>query len=520
MGIEAHSADQVNPYASARGTFESLVKELSSPTAHCLSHSALEGLIQARGMEVMRQLLQGHLDQRGPGEALESVENAAAVILTHQRWDRGRHWESVFGSVFISRVGYGAKDESMLYPLDGDLNLPQESYSLGVRRRVAQEVWRGSFDEAVAAVQATTGAHVPKRQAEELAVRAAEDFDAFYSTAETVEGGSPGPILALSVDGKGVVMRKEDLREATRKVAEERRNKLFSKLSKGEKKGSKRMATVAAVYTIEPYVRTPEQVVAQIMQRLRLEAPKRPRPEGKRVWASLEKEPEDVVAEAFAEALRRDPDKKKHWVGLVDGNETQLTLLKKYAKKHSVKLTITVDLMHVLSYIWKAAHVFHEEGSKESEAWVSERLLEVLRGRAGYVAGGIRRSATLRGLDEETRGPIDKCADYLLNHTAFLRYDAALAQGLPICTGVIEGTCRHLINDRMDRTGARWGLKGAEAVLRLRSLHASHDFEDYWQFHERQERYRNHTTRYAHGIPAIRRPVASTGRRRGLEIVK
>ncbi len=519
MAIEAHFVAPENPFAPAREAFEGLVSEVSSDTALFLSHSRLEELIEDRGMELMRRLLQGHLDLRGPGEAVEPVEDADGAILTHQRWDRGRHWESIFGDVRINRVGYGAKDVGMLYPLDADLNLPPERYSLGVRKRVAIEAVRGSFDEAVAAVQRTTGAHVAKKQAEEVTVRAATDFDAFYVMAEALEDGSTGPILALSVDGKGVVMRKEDLREATRKVAEQRKLKLDSKLTQGEKNGSKRMATVAAVYTIEPYIREPVQVVAQIMQKLRLEGPKRPRPKGKRVWASLEKEPEEVIAAAFEEALRRDPDKKKQWVALVDGNETQLQLLKKYAKKHGVKLTIILDLMHVLSYLWKAAHAFHKAGSKESEDWVSERLLEILRGHAGYVAGGMRRSATLQGLSQRQRAPVDKCAKYLHNHKDYLSYNAYLANGWPICSGVIEGTCRHLINDRMDVTGARWGLQGAEAVLRLRSVWASGDLEDYWRFHEEQERLRNHASRYAQGTPAIRRPTVSRPRRR-LALVK
>ncbi len=148
-------------------------------------------------------------------------------------------------------------------------------------------------------------------------------------------------------------------------------------------------------------------------------------------------------------------------------------------------------------YLWKAAHAFFSSGSQESEEWVAERLLKLLSGQASSVAGGIRRSATLRELSDTQRQPVDKCADYLLKYKDFLHYDKYLAQGLPICSGVIEGTCRHLINDRMDRTGARWSLKGAEAVLKLRSLYASGDLDDYWTFHERQEQQRNHSSRYA-----------------------
>ena len=102
-------------------------------------------------------------------------------------------------------------------------------------------------------LEKTTGAHVPKRQAEELVSRAALDFDAFSGQESVVlEPQESGDLMVLSVDGKGVVMRESDLRSSTQKAAQKRKQRLSSKLSKGEKKGSKRMATVAAVYTIEP----------------------------------------------------------------------------------------------------------------------------------------------------------------------------------------------------------------------------------------------------------------------------
>ena len=259
MEIEAHLVELENSFVPARIAFEELVKELSCAEAHKQTHSELENLINARGMEVMRLLLQGHLDARGPGESLVPVVNNGGKILPYRR-EGGRALESVFGTVWVNRIGYEGKGEGRLYPRDGELNLPRERYSLGVRKRVATEVVKNSFDEAVEAVSATTGAHVPKRQAEELVVRSGVDFEAFYAQNSAIlEQEQSGPILALSVDGKGVVMREQDLREETRKAAQKRKQKLSSKLSKGEKKGSKRMATVAAVYTIEPFKRTPEQ---------------------------------------------------------------------------------------------------------------------------------------------------------------------------------------------------------------------------------------------------------------------
>ena len=107
----------------------------------------------------------------------------------------------------------------------------------------------------------------------------------------------------------------------------------------------------------------------------------------------------------------------------------------------------------------------------------------------------MRRAATLCQLSANERKPVDTCADYLLKYRDMLHYDDSLAQGFPIATGVIEGACRHLVKDRMAITGARWRLRSAEAVLKLRSLRSSGDREAYWDFHKAQELKRNHTSR-------------------------
>jgi len=180
----------------------------------------------------------------------------------------------------------------------------------------------------------------------------------------------------------------------------------------------------------------------------------------------------------------------------LDGNRFQLDLLRLAAADYGVELTIVLDLIHVTEYLWQAAWALFAEGERAAETWVRERLLAILRGHSSQVAAGIRRSATLRGLPEQARLPPDKCADYLLKYRDYLRYDQYLAAGLPIATGVIEGACRHLVKDRMELTGAQWRLAGAEAVLCLRSLRASQDFNEYWQFHLAQEYQREHATRY------------------------
>ena len=178
------------------------------------------------------------------------------------------------------------------------------------------------------------------------------------------------------------------------------------------------------------------------------------------VWASLEKTPEEVIEKVFEEAGYRDPTHQKKWIALVDGNKPQIRILRRMAKEKGIDLAIIVDVIHVIEYLWDAGRAFHPEAGAELENWVRVRLLEILRGNAGHMAGGMRRSATLRSLASGDRKPVDACANYLLTYAPYLKYNHYLAQGFPIATGVIEGACRHLVKDRMEVTGARWSLSG------------------------------------------------------------
>ena len=242
-------------------------------------------------------------------------------------------------------------------------------------------------------------------------------------------------------------MHQQDLRAATRTASERTpRRKMDTRLSKGEKGNRKRMSTVAAVYSVAPHVRTPAQMLAVLARDEEAErnspqrhSTQRPRPQHKRVWASLEHEPRQVLEEAFREALERDPHHCRRWVAVVDGNETQLDILEDLAEQHDVRLTIVLDIFHVLGYLWKTGHALCAEGSGTLEQWVLHRLGRVLEGRAVHVAAGMRRSATKRALASRRREPVDRCANYLLKYQDYLAYDQYLAAGLPIGSGVIEG---------------------------------------------------------------------------------
>lgn len=471
-------------FAAAHQQFEKLRGELRSQWTQTLEHGEVEALIAREGNELLRRLMQGDLDHRAVAEeALEGVVGADGAERRHSR-ARSRVLLTVFGEVTVRRLGYSGAGLDSVFPLDEALNLPLDKYSQGLRRKVGLEVAKGSFDEAVKAIEEGTGAQMPKRQTEQLSRAVGVDFDEFYAR-QSMEAATG--LLVMSVDGKGVVMRQQDLREATRKAAEASKRKLKTRLSRGEKRNRKRMATVASVYEVDPHWRTAEQIMG-------LDEPEtiRPKVRNKRVWASLRQSPAEVIEQMFAEAERRDPQHERTWLVLVDGLEAQLGEVEAAIARHRADVVVIQDFVHALEYLWKAAYCFHAEGTAEAEAWVLEHALALLKGKVSEVAAGLRRSAIRQALSPETRAPVDKCTDYLLKNKGRFDYATALAKGWPIATGIIEGACRYVVKDRMDLTGARWSLEGAEAVLRLRSLRVSGDFEDYMAFHYRKERQRNY----------------------------
>ncbi len=464
----------------------------------------VEGRINKQGQELMRLLLQGHLDIRAKREEFrEAVIGKDGLIRDGVKEGCRRQLMSLFGEVVVTRIGYGKYGGQHLYPLDAELNLPVRKYSGLLQRKVVEEIVNISYDQAMASVKRATAGTVPKRQAEQIVVEIAQDFESFSKTCQANAAENTEDLLILTTDGKGVVMRPEALREPTRKAAAKDSHKLKTRLSQGEKRNRKRMATVASVYSIERQVRTAETIM-KLQERPKQAAPK---PKNKRVWASLAREPRIVVDEMFQEALQRDPGRKRQWATLIDGSLTQLQNVQDCIERYNLAGTILVlDFIHVLEYVWKAAYCFHAQGTKAAEDWVSKRALLILQGKSSSVASVMRRSATNHGLSTKAREPIDQCADYLHRFKDMLRYDKFLALGLPIATGVIEGACRYLVADRMDKTGARWGLAGGESVLKLRALDTNGELDAYWKHYNSMAFERNHAALYSDNtIPSLRR---------------
>jgi len=339
-------------FDDARSKLAALVRRLSSTDVVQSAHSDVEVLIHDEGMAVLLALFQGHLDLRSDAEVMHpEVVGADGVARRQRRREQGRSIESVFGTVRFGRIRYQRPGSTGLAPLDGRLNLPADQYSFGTRREVALDVVKQSFEGTVLEVSRVTGAQVPKRQVQQLTRRSATDFDAFYEQRQAAAGrAEPDPtaddtkaMTVLTADAKGILVHRDDLRDETKRAVE-RRAAAQTTAEDEAKLYKKRMAQMASVYSVAPYVREPDDIVKSLRGAPR-KVRQRPRPEHKRVWASIVKDSADVLEELFEEAFGRDPDLQTRWVAVVDGNDHQLRVLQQLAQDYGVKLTIICDIM-------------------------------------------------------------------------------------------------------------------------------------------------------------------------------
>jgi len=376
---------------------------------------------------------------------------------------------TLFGEVRVTRVGYGARGREAIHPLDAQLRLPGRLWSYECQRRLIRAVICGPFDEAITLIAEMTGTTIPKRSAEQLVQDAAVDFETFYA-ARAAGGVEPadGEILVSAIDCKGIPMVKPE--QALRVV----------RRGKGEKANKKRMATVAAVHSQPPIPRTPKDVIDSLFaSEIQTERPKRPKPSHKRVWASLTASKDAFINDVKTEMTRRDPNHERTWVIVTDGERA----LQRRVIASFENVTLVLDLLHVLEKLWKVAHALHPEGSIEAEAFVRARTERILCGMTGQVVKGLRQTVTKRRLTGQKANTIHGVCDYLYRNRERMRYDEYLRNGWPIASGTVEGACKNLIRDRFQRSGMRWTIPTAEALLKLRAAHLSGDLNDYWEHH-------------------------------------
>src|SRR3954470_1530881 len=393
-----------------------------------------------------------------------------------------RPYLSIFDEIAIERTCYG-HDRVEAAPLDARLHLPQRQYSYLLQKWLGSFVVDDAHAEAIGKLETILGVEITVRASEDLNREQASDVEVFQDRLPVPEAATEAPLLVVTADCKGVPLVRKALppEETTDPPlpapAHQRRGK-------GEKANKKKMAAVGAVYTIDPFVRTADDVIDEVMRKKARE--RRPGPQNKRVRAELLVGKVALFLWLADEVIRRDPRGSKPVIFLSDGERALHDRQGEYLPEDTVCI---LDLFHVMERLWKVAWCLFEEKTQKREAhqWVEERLKRLLEGKVDPVIRGMRYQATQRGLKGQRRKTVEDAAEYLEGNRDRMKYDEYLAAGYPIGSGVVEGACRHLVKDRMERTGMRWLPSGAQAMLDLRATYLNGEWNAFWNFHVTQE---------------------------------
>jgi hypothetical protein len=403
-------------------------------------------------------------------------------VLPRLDQTRSRPYLSIFGDLTIARVCYG-QDRVEAAPLDARLHLPLRQYSYLFQQWLGVFVVDDAHAEAIKKLQTILGLKVSVKASEDLNREQANDVESLQNNLPVPEAMEERPILVVTADCKGVPLVRKALppEEATDTplptLANQRRGK-------GEKANKKKMAAVGAVYTIDPFVRKADEVIDEVLREKA--AKRRPAPAHKRVRAELLVGKVALFLWLADEVVRRNPAGTKPLIFLSDGERALHDRQREYLPEDVICI---LDLFHVLERLWKAAWCFYDESTQKREAhqWVEKELRMLLEGKVRYVVGGLRQMMTKRDLKGTRRKTVREVAGYFERNRARMKYDEYLAAGYPIGSGVAEGACRHLVKDRLERTGMRWHPDGAQAMLNLRATYLNGEWESFWAYHVDQE---------------------------------
>jgi len=413
---------------------------------------------------------------KGTGDKGEMLTMADGTILKKQQQLCKKDYYSVFGKIPIPRTCYRAKAKPAIMPLDLEANLPKQCYSYLLQEYMSMLGLQDPFEKSAQILHKLLGANVYSNRFEAVSRNSCMSYDQYYKAKVLPDADSEGAISVCGFDGVGVPLIKSEAA------------KIIARPGKGQKRLKKKEAMVGVSYTIDPNVRTPEQVARNLVypEQSQDRPNKENRAKNIRRLASLERSKEEVVHEIITDNRNRNPENKKPLVVVMDGALCLWATIMAYLGVSS--FIGILDIIHVVEYLWKAANTLYGEESPLGRRWVYDNLHLILKGRVGRVIVKLKRMAKAEELKKNTRNVLKDCIRYFENHSQWMAYDEYLRAGYPIGSGVVESSCGHTVKDRMEGTGRRWSTEGAESVLLLRSVSTSGDWDQYWNFHMQLEK--------------------------------
>lgn len=425
------------------------------------------------------KLLGEFFKSAGPGDLGETVTLENGYVVNRLPGQQDRRLVTVFGAFSIPRFVYGSRrgQKIELAPTDQRLQLPDSEMSYLLQDWNQMMSVQDPFGTVAKSLQTILGLKQSVDTLEHGNQQMAEVAGAFRAAQPAPDPPAEGELLVASEDNKGVPM-----------VRPPENIPVGAHRKKGDKANKKQMACIGCVYTVDRHMRTPSELIAILFREDHSKHDDSPEAIQKRYWAELTREVAGEVVRAQDQvfqhmrdevAQRRKPGQVL--VHLSDGQTSLEDDRKKYLPRDRKTVDI-LDLMHVNPRLWEAAHLFHPEGSDEATEFVRERMLRVLQGKANAVIAELRQTGVDHGLRGAKAARLRKLCKFLEKNLHRMHYDKYLREGYPIATGVIEGACRHVIKDRMERAGMRWKVPGAEAMLELRAIHANGDWEEFQEF--------------------------------------
>ena len=434
------------------------------------------------------ELLEGYVRAAGDGDCGPTIKRNGRE-LKRSRKLHVKKYHSIFGCLEIPRYVYSIREKQAAeyIPTDEQLKLPAEEQSYVLEDWSQRLTTNQPYAEARDILRELLGIEISVRALEHINQRLAKHVNRYWESAAAPPPEEEGEILVVSADGKGVPMRQSQQdryeQKLGKKKAKRRWQPAYAKTQKrrtrGMPKSRKQMAYLGVVYSVNRFVRRPGEILEEFQRQAKQE--ERPQPQHKRFRAEMNDILENRVSYGqprlfdwlAAEVQARDPQQQKTLVCLMDGQQS-LWYWKRQRLKHAVGI---LDIYHVLEKLWEAAHCFHRESSLEAEEFVHKYLGMMLEGNTGSVVGVFRRFAkTLRGVKKKN---LETVIRFFHRNKQYMRYGKYIQAGYPIGSGVIEGGCRHVVRDRMEQSGMRWNVPGAQAMLRLRTTKLAGDWKPF-----------------------------------------
>jgi hypothetical protein len=399
--------------------------------------------------------LEIYIESVGTGNVGKKIELDNGEELKHKETRTTIH-TTIFGELVIPHEYYYRAGEGGVFPLDSKLNLPERTYSYLLERFSMGVAVNDSYDESRRYIDELFGISLPQSSIQMVSRKSSAYFEEYYESKE-IEPIKQGALTVISADGKGLPMKGNKSTE----------NK--KRLGRGEKNGKKKMALVGTVYNVKP----------------QYEAENRSfKPQNKKVWAFLEdKERTMSLIEKDIESRLKASDNDNDLLFIADGARGLWGLKKKYFPD-AVEI---LDWYHMSEYLWKAVYVFYPEGSEEAADWIDKMEDKIISGKVTDVIKGLRVRISKNKIKWNKLKTLKSVIDYFENNKKRMNYDEYIKKGYPIGSGNVESACRYLVKDRMEKTGMRWKIPGAQSILSLRATYINNDLNNYWEYYMKNE---------------------------------